>query len=127
MNLVYLYGPPAVGKLTVAKELPLLTSYRVFHNHLTIDCITPVFEFGSEVFWELVHGSRLAVIEEAARQGVDLIYTSVYVPRTTRSWSGAARRSSVTAGASASFSWPASQPPSSDGSRCRTGRRTARS
>jgi tRNA uridine 5-carbamoylmethylation protein Kti12 len=32
MKLIFLYGPPAVGKLTVAQELVTLTGYKLFHN-----------------------------------------------------------------------------------------------
>jgi hypothetical protein len=78
MNLVYIYGPPATGKLTVANALAAQTGYKVFHNHLSIDCIRPVFDFGTESFWRLVHQIRLMTIEESARSGTDLIYTSVY-------------------------------------------------
>jgi hypothetical protein len=78
MDLVYIYGPPAAGKLTVAKELSRLTGYKLFHNHLSIDCVRPVFEFGTEPFWRLVFQIRRQVIEEAAAAGVSLIFTSVY-------------------------------------------------
>jgi len=37
VDLVLLHGPPASGKLTIAKELSVLTEARVFHNHLTLD------------------------------------------------------------------------------------------
>ena len=50
MNLVFIYGPPGVGKLTVAKELAGLTGYKLFHNHLSIDWVLPVFDFGSDPF-----------------------------------------------------------------------------
>lgn len=78
MDLVYLYGPPAVGKLTVARELAARTGYRVFHNHLAIDCVRPVFEFGSDPFWRQVHAIREGILAEAARAGRDLISTTVY-------------------------------------------------
>jgi len=35
MKLVFIYGPPAVGKLTVANALAKVTGFKVFHNHLT--------------------------------------------------------------------------------------------
>jgi hypothetical protein len=78
MNLVYIYGPPGVGKLTVATELARRTGYKLFHNHLSIAAIEPVFEFGTETFWRLVHRIREDVIESAARDGVDIICTNIY-------------------------------------------------
>lgn len=75
-TLVYLYGPPAVGKLTVATELQGRTRLRLFHNHLTVNALTPVFDFGSEPFMEVLHRVRLDVFETAARNGVDLIFTN---------------------------------------------------
>jgi len=42
MNLVLIYGPPAVGKLTTAEKLGALTHYSVFHSHLAIDLVTSI-------------------------------------------------------------------------------------
>ena len=78
MELVYIYGPPAVGKLTVATELVRRTGFKLFHNHLSIAAIEPVFEFGTPTFWRLVHGIRADVMESAAREGIDVVYTGVY-------------------------------------------------
>ena len=36
-TLCLVYGPPAVGKLTVAKEIAARTGYRLVHNHVSID------------------------------------------------------------------------------------------
>ncbi|CAN5868612.1 hypothetical protein BH24ACI1_BH24ACI1_04510 [soil metagenome] len=47
MKLIFLYGAPAVGKLTVADKIAEQTRYKVFHNHLSIDCIEPIFDFGT--------------------------------------------------------------------------------
>jgi AAA domain len=78
MDVVYLYGPPAVGKWTIAKELVSRTGYRLFHNHLSIDCVLPIFDFGTEPFWRQVHAIREGVMAEAARAGRDLVFTTVY-------------------------------------------------
>ena len=75
-TLLYLYGPPAVGKLTVATELQQRNGFRLFHNHLTVDALTPVFDFGSEPFTEVLHRLRLDVFETATRAGVDIIFTN---------------------------------------------------
>lgn len=78
MKLLIVYGSPAVGKLTVATEIAKQTGYKLFHNHLSIDCVEPVFEFGSPAFFKLVHLIRVEIIAEAARQNINLIYTFCY-------------------------------------------------
>jgi hypothetical protein len=78
MNLVFIYGPPGVGKLSVARELSRLTGYRLFDNHVSIACARSVFDFGTPPFWEVVRRIRAAVFEEAAAAGVSLIFTYVY-------------------------------------------------
>ncbi len=75
-TLVYLYGPPASGKLTIAQHLAALTGARLFHNHLTVDAIAPVLHFGSPAFTEVLHRLRLDVLATAARTGVDVIFTN---------------------------------------------------
>jgi hypothetical protein len=82
MKLLFLYGPPAVGKLTVAGELASLTGYRLFHNHLVVDTLLSVFEFGSPSFVELRESIWLSVFDHAARSGLDgLIFT--FAPEST--------------------------------------------
>ena len=82
MKLIIIHGPPAAGKLTVANALSLRTYFKVFHNHLTIDCTEPVFEFGTEAFWRINVKLRCEVIAEAARQDIDVIHTFVYAKGT---------------------------------------------
>jgi hypothetical protein len=66
MKLIFLYGLPGTGKLTIARELSQLTGYKLFHNHLTVDLLLSVFEFGSAPFVELREKVWLSVFEEAA-------------------------------------------------------------
>jgi hypothetical protein len=79
VRLVYLYGPPAVGKLTVARELAALTGFKLLHNHLTVNLVHALFPFGSPSFMRLVRQFRHEMVAEAAREGVDLIVTGVYL------------------------------------------------
>ena len=79
MRLILLYGPPASGKLTIARELAKLTGYKVFHNHLTVDMADEVFAFGSRPWTEVVGRTRLLVADIAARERIPgLILTFVY-------------------------------------------------
>ena len=75
MKLVFIHGAPAVGKLTVARELARLTGFRLFHNHLTVDLVSSLFPFGSEPFILLREQIWLAAFAEAARQNLGLIFT----------------------------------------------------
>ena len=79
MKLIIIHGPPAAGKLTIANALAERTGFKVFHNHLTIDCTQPVFEFGSGAFWRINGKIRLAVVREAAKADINVIHTFCYV------------------------------------------------
>lgn len=74
-SLVVIYGPPASGKLTIAQELSRLTKFKVFHNHLTVDLLLSVFEFGSPAFVALREQIWLSVILEACATNAGLIFT----------------------------------------------------
>ena len=79
MKLIFIYGPPAAGKLSVAKELAAATGMKLFHNHLSIDCVGSIFEFGTPPYFKLIDKIRLDVIGEAAREKINgLIFTFVY-------------------------------------------------
>ena len=82
MRLVYLYGPPGVGKLTVARELVALTGFKLLHNHLTVNLVKSVFPFNSEPYVRLMRQFRCDMLAEAARVGVDLVVTGVYIGTT---------------------------------------------
>ncbi len=76
MTLVFLYGYPGVGKLTVANELAKITNFKVFHNHLTVDLLLSVFDFGTPEFIQLRDRIWLDTMTEAARSDLGgLIFT----------------------------------------------------
>src|SRR6266851_5623088 len=78
MKLVFIYGPPASGKLTVATELAKLTGFKLFDNHVSIQFVQSIFEFGTKTFSRLTGKYRLEVLKEAAKEGIDVIFTFVY-------------------------------------------------
>ena len=78
MQLLFIYGAPATGKLTVARELAKLTGFKVFHNHLTVDLAATLFEHGSEDYFDYVRSLRLEAFERAAKADISLIFTFWY-------------------------------------------------
>lgn len=81
MQLLFLHGPAASGKLTVAKAVCELTGMRLFHNHLVVDTLLSVFQFGSPEFVELREKTWLGVFSSAARAGISLAFT--FAPEAT--------------------------------------------
>src|SRR5882762_6589140 len=75
MKLFFLYGLPGTGKLTIARELAEMTGIKLFHNHLTVDLLLSVFDFGSAPFVELRESVWLSVFEEAAATLPAMIFT----------------------------------------------------
>ncbi len=75
MDLVFLYGPAAAGKLTTARALSSLTNLPVFHNHLVVDALLAVFPFGSPEFVRLRELYWMEAFREAAASGRSLVFT----------------------------------------------------
>lgn len=81
MKLIFIYGPPASGKLTIARLLAKRTGYKLLHNHQTFDFLEPVFGAHHEKFPALLNRLRLEIVTTAAEAGFDgLIMTHVYGP-----------------------------------------------
>ena len=79
MNFVVIFGPPAVGKMTVGYELAKFTGMKVFHNHMTIDLVLEFFPYGHEKFNALVSEFRQRIFEEVATSDLPgMIFTYVW-------------------------------------------------
>jgi hypothetical protein len=91
VQLVFIYGPTASGKLTVARELAKLRDYRVFHRHLVEDMATAVFPFGSDTLFAC--GIQpLQVFREAVEANISIIFTWLLSRRRARASSPRWRR-----------------------------------
>ena len=78
-KLLILFGPAAVGKMTVGKELAELTGLKLFHNHMTIELVIPFFDFGTLPFKRLVKEFRERILQEVAQSELPgLIFTFVW-------------------------------------------------
>jgi shikimate kinase len=82
MKLVFLYGPPAVGKYTIGAMLAEKTGYRFVHNHVTVDIAKLVFphktDQNRQAISDLKDTLRLDVIRAAALADISLITTLAY-------------------------------------------------
>lgn len=79
MKLVILFGPQAVGKMTVAQELARITGLKLFHNHMSLELVNQFFDFGTPAFERLDRAIRFAIFEEVAKSELEgLIFTMVW-------------------------------------------------
>jgi hypothetical protein len=77
--LIFIVGPPAVGKMTVGHKLAAQTGFKLFHNHHTIDLVLRFFPFGTPPFHRLVGEFRRRIFEEvAASDQPGMIFTYVW-------------------------------------------------
>lgn len=67
MKCIVLYGPPAVGKLTVARELAKRGNTHVFDNHKVIELIAPVVGGNDTELITLSYSLQLQILNAAMR------------------------------------------------------------
>ncbi len=78
MRLLVIFGPPAVGKMTVGREVARQSDFRLFHNHALIEPLLEVFNYGTPPFNRLLADWREGVVKEAALSDTDLLFTFVW-------------------------------------------------
>jgi hypothetical protein len=79
MKFIVIFGPPAVGKMTVGYELAKLTGFRLFHNHMPIELVLNFFDYEQPQFHTLVAEFRKRIFEEVAASDLTgLIFTFVW-------------------------------------------------
>ncbi|TWT01888.1 AAA family ATPase [Planomicrobium sp. CPCC 101079] len=86
MKFVLLFGPQAVGKMTVGHELEKLTDLKLFHNHMTIDLVHPFFGFNAET-WRLSDMFREEIFKAVAQSDLEgMIFTYVWAFDSKKDW-----------------------------------------
>lgn len=87
MKLVIIFGPHAVGKMTVGQELAKITGLKLFHNHMTIELVSNFFGVGTPEGNKLVHLFRQEIFEAAAGSDLDgLIFTYMWAFDAPSDW-----------------------------------------
>jgi hypothetical protein len=77
-ELLVIFGPPAVGKMTVGRAVCERTDFRLFLNHDTIEPLLRIFGFDSPVFRPLSAEFRRRIVEEAAASNIRLVFTLMW-------------------------------------------------
>jgi len=77
-TVIILYGPPAVGKLTVGKLLAKKLGYKLAHNHALNDAVTDVFERTTNECALVLEKMRFLFLEECVHAGANLVVTHCY-------------------------------------------------
>ena len=79
MKLMLIFGPQAVGKMTVGEEVAARTGMRLFHNHMTIELVSHFFSYGTETGKRLVHSFREQIFDAVAQSDLEgLIFTYLW-------------------------------------------------
>lgn len=79
MNFVIIFGPQAVGKMTVGQNLAAKTNFKLFHNHMSIDLVSQIFDYGTPSGKRLVSLIRREIFEEVSQSDLEgLIFTYVW-------------------------------------------------
>lgn len=76
MKLILIYGPPAVGKFTVAKALSELTGLKFLHNHLVADLARAIFDYGNDYGRIINQKIRFLIYREAREMNLSGIVTT---------------------------------------------------
>ncbi|MBT2642482.1 AAA family ATPase [Bacillus sp. ISL-41] len=87
MKFVLIFGPQAVGKMTVGHELDNITDLKLFHNHMTIDLVNPFFDYGTKEGKRLVGLFRQEIFKSMAKSNqYGLIFTYVWAFDLKEDW-----------------------------------------
>ncbi len=76
MNLIIIFGPPAVGKYTVGRELSKITQYPLLHNHIITNFLLPILGSNTSNYEDLINLIRMKTIKKAQNLNLKgLIFT----------------------------------------------------
>lgn len=79
MKLIIIFGPQAVGKMTVGHELEKITGLKLFHNHMPIELVSNFFSYGTPTGRKLVKTIREEFFKEFASSDMEgVIFTYLW-------------------------------------------------
>lgn len=75
ISVVFIHGPAAAGKHTVGSLVSDKLGIPLFHNHLTVDLVKTLFEFGTEGFKRLRADIWIASFKAACEAQRSFVFT----------------------------------------------------
>ena len=79
MKFVLIFGPSAVGKMSVGQALAEQTGLKLFHNHMSLELAYCFFDFGTPSFRRLSELFRFEIFKEVAKSDLlGMIFTFVW-------------------------------------------------
>ena len=81
MKLVLIFGPQAVGKMTVGQELEKITGLKLFHDHMPIELVSNFFDYPKDPEGKrLVRLFRREIFEAVSKSSLyGLIHSFVWL------------------------------------------------
>jgi hypothetical protein len=77
--VLFVVGPPAVGKMSVGQAIAERTGLRLFHNHVSIEVALRYFDYGTPAFHRIAGSIRGQIVEEIAASDLPgLVFTFVW-------------------------------------------------
>ena len=74
--LLFVVGPPAVGKMSVGQAVAERTGLRLLHNHISIEIALRYFDFGTPAFGRINEEIRRRILGEVAASDLPgLVFT----------------------------------------------------
>lgn len=87
MKLVIIFGPHAVGKMTVGQELAKITGLGLFHNHMTIDIVSDLFKNMPEERSRLTNLFRKEIFEAYSdSEEYGMVFTYMWALNCKEDW-----------------------------------------
>ncbi len=73
--VAFIHGPAASGKHTIGSLVSEKLGVPLFHNHLTVDLVRTLFDFGTEPFIQLRADIWRHAFQAASRAGRSFVFT----------------------------------------------------
>jgi hypothetical protein len=87
VKLIIIFGPHAVGKMTVGQELAKITPLKLFHNHMTIEIVTDLFRNVPGEYKRLVNLFRQEIFDSFSKTDeYGLIFTYMWAFDSESDW-----------------------------------------